>query len=52
MIYPDAIMVLSIFQNKKFFTSRDEDPNPVGFVDFWPVGSGTFFIGSGAGFYL
>ena len=26
--------------------SRDEDPDPVGSVDFWPAGSGTFFIGS------
>ena len=31
---------------------RDEDPDPVGSVDFWPAGSGTFFIGSGSGSYL
>ena len=30
--------------------SRDEDPDPVGSVDFWPAGSGsgTFFNGSGS----
>ena len=28
----------------------DEDPN--GSVDFWPAGSGTFFIGPGSGSYL
>ena len=29
---------------------RDEDPDPVGSVDFWPAGSGsgTFFKGSGS----
>ena len=27
---------------------RDEDSNPVGFVDFWPAGSIPFFIGSGS----
>ena len=29
---------------------KDEDPDPVGSADFWPVGSGfkTFFIGSGS----
>ena len=26
---------------------RDEDPDPVGSVDFWPAGSGTFFNRSG-----
>ena len=33
--------------------SRDDDPNPVGFVDFSPAGSGsvTFFIRSGSGSY-
>ena len=34
--------------------SRNEDPDPVGSVDYWPArtGSGTFFIGSGSGSYL
>ena len=33
---------------------RDEDPDPVGSVAFWPAGtgSGTFFLGSGSGSYL
>ena len=31
-----------------FVLYRDEDPDPVGSVDFWPAGSGTFFIGSGS----
>ena len=29
---------------------RDEDPDLVGSIDFWPAGSVTFFIGSG--YYL
>ena len=33
---------------------RDEDPNPVGFVDFWPAGSGyyPFFTRFGSGSYI
>ena len=33
---------------------RDEDPDPIGSIGFWPAGSGsgTFFNGSGSGSYL
>ena len=38
--------------NRAWGKIRDEDPDPVGSVDFWPTGSGTFFNGSGSGSYL
>ena len=31
-----------------YLLSRDEDPDPVGSVDFWAAGSVTFFNGSGS----
>ena len=37
------------FKNKFYVRNRDEEPDPVGSVDFWPSGSITFFIGSGSG---
>ena len=37
---------------KRWGKIRDEDPDPVGSVDFWPAGSGTFFNGSGSVSYL
>ena len=44
-----------VYANAKFLwtktiKTRDEDPDPVGSVDFWPAesGSGTFFNGSGS----
>ena len=38
---------LLIWYNRHFMKirdiTRDEDPDPVGSVDFWPAGSDTFF---------
>ena len=47
------VCYLLLSTSGKFF-SRDEDPDPVGSVDFWTAESGsvTFFIGSGSGSYL
>ena len=36
----------------KDLSNRDEDPDPVLSIDFWPAGSDTFFNGSGSGSYL